>query len=64
VNYSYNVALAPLQPGHDGGKKLDRAETLADLRSRSAQRPADRRAPNQALGYVERLPGFALRRRR
>jgi hypothetical protein len=65
VNYSYNVSLAPVQPGHDGGKPLivDALEDpTADLRSLGllGDQPVNGR-PNKALGYVEgELPGFAL----
>jgi hypothetical protein len=65
VHYSYNVSLAPVQPGHDGGKPLivDALEDPAeDLRSEKllGDQPIDGR-PNKALGYEEgELPGFAL----
>src|SRR5262249_47504267 len=65
VNYSYNVALAPVQPGHDGGKPLivDALENAtADLKSLGFLRddPVAGR-PNKALGYTPgELPGFAL----
>jgi hypothetical protein len=65
VNYSYNVAFCPVQPGHDGGKPLivDALEDpTADLRSLGLLRdqPVDGR-PNKALGYAAgELPGFAL----
>jgi hypothetical protein len=65
VNYSYNVAFAPVQPGHDGGKPLivDALEDpTADLKSLGFLRddPIGGR-PNKALGYTAgELPGFAL----
>ena len=65
VNYSYNVSLCPVQPGHDGGKPLivDALQApTEDLRSEKLLRdqPIGGR-PNKALGYVEgELPGFAL----
>ena len=65
VNYSYNVALAPVQTGHDGGKPLvvDAVEDpTADLKSVGLLRdePVGGR-PNKALGYTPgELPGFAL----
>ena len=65
LNYSYNVAFAPTQPGHDGGKPLivDALDELeADLRSEGLLRNAPIGGrPNRALGYDEgELPGFAL----
>jgi hypothetical protein len=65
LNYSYNVALAPVQPGHDGGKPLivdALDDPTEDLKSEGLLRnqPIGGR-PNKALGYVEgELPGFAL----
>jgi hypothetical protein len=65
LNYSYNVAFAPTQPGHDGGKPLivDALDDLTeDLRSEGLLRNAPIGGrPNKALGYDEgELPGFAL----
>ena len=66
MNYSYNVALAPVQPGHDGGKPLI-VDALEDpdrgpqVRGAACANAPIKGRPNKALGYDEgELPGFAL----